>query len=301
MKLLKNFLILVILLAAFSMTGYSFYKYFRGPCAEPLSYSIGGFDTRFGISKEAFEADAAKAASVWEESSGKDLFFYDPNSSFKINLVYDQRQISTIQKGRIESGLDAEEELLKNLDAKFEAAKSEYNSRLAAHNNRIESFEAEKRDYDAKVEYWNSKGGAPKSQYESLSQEAANLKRTALEINSETDSLNAEAKDLNSLLDERNREAVQYNKVAENYNKQYEGGLEFDQAVYTGNAIKVYQFTNEKDLTLALAHELGHALGMNHIDNPLSIMYYLDSENSKSALAPSAEDLAELRRACKIQ
>lgn len=298
MKAIKNIFIYALLLAAFSLTGYSFYKYSLKPCDKPIEYSVGSFDQRFPISQDQFKKDIEKAASIWEGALGRETFSYNPSSSFKINLVYDQRQIETIQKQKIESGLDAEETLLKQLDSRFEAAKASYERELSIHETKVASFEADKKDYDSKVEYWNSKGGAPKSQYEALKQEALDLKREADDLNTETENLNATAKSLNLLLEERNAEAVKYNKIAENYNKQYGGGLEFDQAVYTGRAINVYQFINDSDLTLALAHELGHALGMDHVDNPSSIMYYLDGQNSQNSLKPSPEDLAELHKVC---
>ena len=66
-------------------------------------------------------------------------------------------------------------------------------------------------------------------------------------------------------------------------------------------AILVYQFGNKKDLSLALSHELGHALGLNHVENAKSIMYYVTGNNNDILATPSIEDLAELKRVCKIK
>jgi len=46
------------------------------PCTEPILYSIGVFDTRFGVSKETFRKDIALAEEAWEKSAGKNLFEY---------------------------------------------------------------------------------------------------------------------------------------------------------------------------------------------------------------------------------
>ena len=53
-------------------------------------------------------------------------------------------------------------------------------------------------------------------------------------------------------------------------------------------------------MILALTHELGHALGMDHVENPKSIMYYITGANTETSPAPTAEDLVELNRACKM-
>ena len=59
------------------------------PCNKPISYSIGAFDTRFGISKEDFIKDIDQASSVWEKVEGKPLFVYSDKGTLKIDLVYD--------------------------------------------------------------------------------------------------------------------------------------------------------------------------------------------------------------------
>ena len=109
---------------------------------------------------------------------------------------------------------------------------------------------------------------------------------------------NEKSQIINQALQNRNNAASGYNQFVNSYNQKYGHGLEFNQAEYTGNEINVYQYGNKNDLTLALAHEFGHALSMDHIENSNSIMYYLTKEGTKSNLSPTAEDLAELRRVC---
>jgi predicted Zn-dependent protease len=118
-------------------------------------------------------------------------------------------------------------------------------------------------------------------------------------LNNEASAINTLTGQMKILLDKRNAGAEEYNKIAEEYNKKYNGGLEFNQAEYTGKEINVYQFGNKKDLILAITHELGHALGMGHVDNPKSIMYYITGINAETNPAPTAEDLAELNKVCR--
>lgn len=308
MKTIKNIVISAIAIAAISYAGYSFYLYSQSPCDKPLEYSIGRFDTQFGITEDDFKSYVSEAGTVWEKTLNRKIFIYNPKASFKINLIYDQRQLATIQKQKTEFGLSAVEDVFKKLDVDFSVFKSQYDQKSSNYEQALASFSARKAAYDAEVAVWNSKGGAPKNQYQVLDAERLSLNAEAQQLNAQALSLNDMAKQLNTLLIERNAKAAEYNKIAEDYNKKYNQGLEFNQAEYIsgetrlnagGGQVNVYQFGNKRDLILALSHELGHALGMDHVENPKSIMYYLTGINADTNLAPTTEDLAELNRVCK--
>ncbi len=298
MRAFKNTITLLFLLGSFGYTGYSFYQMSLSPCEEIIKYSIGRFDKQFGVDQKTFLTRVKDAEMVWEQTLGKDLFVYDPEADFKINLIYDERQLATIQKQKTEFGLAEVEGVLKNLDNQFNQMKFAYDARSDAYKSAASAFEARQAGYESKVDYWNAQGGAPKKEYEELRNEARYLSAEVAKLNSETSALNIAAKELNNLLDRRNQAAAEYNKVAKNYNQKYGHGLEFNQAEYTGEEINVYQFSNQKDLEVALAHEFGHALGMDHVENSASIMYYITGGNGEVDLSPSTEDLVELNRVC---
>lgn len=299
MKILKNIIIYGLLLGVIGYSGYTIYDGSLGPCDKPIEYSIGRFDTQFDISKDDFISYIAEAAFVWEKVLNRKEFIYNPNSDFKINLIYDQRQLDTIQKQKTEFGLSTVEDAFKKLDSDFTAFKSGYDQKVSSYKRALALFQNKQAAYNAEVASWNAKGGAPKETYDSLNAERQNLNAEAAALNAEAVSIDAMSKQLSALLDQRNAKALEYNNIAEAYNQKYTNGLEFNQAEYTGKAINVYQFGNKQDLVLALTHELGHALGMNHVENPKSIMYYVAGVNPQSPPIPSAEDLAELNRVYK--
>jgi hypothetical protein len=191
--------------------------------------------------------------------------------------------------------------------------KREYAALVSAHKSATASFEERQKSYESKVGYWNSRDGAPKSEYNTLQKEAGLLNKEVASLNAEVSVINNKSKELNAILEDRNKAASAYNKTVQSYNQKYGHGLGFDQAEYIsgekslfppnrGNngQINIYEFTNKPDLTLALAHELGHALSMGHVENSKSIMYYTSGVNTHTSITPSEEDLAELKRVCKI-
>jgi hypothetical protein len=295
-------------------TAYSFYNFSLSPCDKPIEYSIGRFDTQFGITKQEFKTQIKHAEEVWEKTLGKDIFVYKEGSNFKINLIYDERQLLIMQKQKGESGLQAAEDILNTLDMQFNEMKKEYDALISAHKSAAASLEERQKSYKSKVDYWNERGGAPKNEYDALRKEAVVLNKEASVLNNEVSVINAKSRELNTLLDQRNKAAAAYNQTVQIYNQKYGQGLEFDQAEYVsgrknplifgrgiGEEINVYEFTNNADLALALAHEFGHALGMNHVENSKSIMYYTSGANTRASFSPSAEDLAELKRVCELK
>ena len=301
MKLLKNVLVSLFLVGSFGYLGYFFYQFSINPCDKGLKYSIGVFDNQFNVSKEDFKKYVAESEVVWEKALGRDIFVYEPEADFKINLIYDQRQLETVQKQKTEFGLSAIEDVFKKLDVDFGVFKNKYDERIYSYEKDLNLFENRKDDYENEIAFWNSKGGAPKEKFEALEKERLYLNTEATRLNKESSSINILTSELNKLLKERNIKATEYNKVAESYNQKYNQSLEFNQAEYTGKEINIYQFNNKKDLILALTHEFGHALGMDHVENAKSIMYYITGTDTETSLVLSAEDLAELNRVCKIK
>ena len=125
-----------------------------------------------------------------------------------------------------------------------------------------------------------------------------------------TAEINQHVSTVNSLVDRiKQVEGVLNNQVAtlnlkvKNYNSLGDStGREFNEGEYVRNAsgtkINIYQFKDEGQLIRVLAHELGHAIGLDHIDNPKAIMYYLN-EGVNEKLTP--DDLTALRNRCGVK
>lgn len=268
------------------------------PCEQPLLYTLGPVDERFGISGEQVLQTVKKAESLWEDASGKNLFEYNQNSGLPIQLVYDQRQQKTQAEQALQTRLEnidvesSEEQVTKQL-SQFEQAKREYERKLAVYERNVET-------YNKRVESINKKGGATESQakdladqYDDLQDEFQSLEHVRQKVNSLVGSANQQIANNQNLVEA-------YNKEITTFQEQYGGeGEAFDQGVYTGTDITIYQYDDEQRLILVLAHELGHALGIEHSQDPEGLMYYLMRDQNVNTLTLRDSDLKSLENICQ--
>jgi predicted Zn-dependent protease len=275
-------------------------RYF--PCSSPVTYSIGDFDKRFGIQEEDLKQALETAEGLWEAPSHKNLFAYrEEGGSVTVNLVYDSRQESTIELKKIGSTLDSGKSAYDALKSKFLSLKSAYEKDKTVFNASVSAFETRKYRYEAEVAYLNSIGGANEKQYQELQKEKAAINTAVQALNQKQAALNAQAAQINALVATLNEQAQKLNLNVKKFNEVgASNGEEFEEGVYisspTGNKINVFQFDSEDRLRRVLAHEFGHALGIEHVENPEAIMYRLNSGKDNKL---TEDDIAELNTVCK--
>ena len=224
------FVVLVLLLG-----GSAYYVYTTRPCAQPIQYTVGTFDTQFGISQTEFLADAQKAADLWNAAAGHTVLEYSTNAKVPLNLIYDNRQVQTnIGKtiAQQEDDLTTAKASIASMQATYDAYKQKYLSDKA---NGID--------------------------VNTLNAEAAQL-------NSMADQLQSQVNMLNTQIDQVNSNAIAYNTQA---GTDFEEGEYVEQ--FGMKRIDLYEFKNNTQLIRLMAHEFGHSLGLAHNSNPDSIMY----------------------------
>ena len=270
------------------------------PCSKPLTYSIGSIDPKFGISQEELEQLAGEAASIWNRADGKTLLQYDPASSFKINLTYDNRQEATDAASQLQHNLDNLETTDDYLKSQYDSLSLSYKKKIDKYNEDLDNYKNDLEKYNSEVNDWNSQGGAPSAEYDKLKKEKNNLENEYNNLNKEKADINALVSMTNGIAKKENQVVTNYNNTVSTYKEQYGDMHEFEKGVFDGKEINIYQFKADSDLRLTLTHELGHYIGMDHVENSKSIMYYLIGDQDMKNPTPTVEDSAELDKICKL-
>ncbi|MBI4086802.1 matrixin family metalloprotease [Candidatus Kaiserbacteria bacterium] len=293
----QNIFSAVLLLVLLGGAGY-WYQQKTATCPVPLAYAIGSIDERFDLPETEARAAVEEAETVWEDAVGKDLFIYDPDATVRVNFVFDERQQLTLEEHRLREILDRKEDISSTIREEYERILSEYETLAHTYDTRLAAYERELAAHNAEVAKWNDQGGAPNEVYERLGAEERTLDTESGALRQLADKLDRLVSRMNALGERGNETIEDYNENVAQYNDRFHGEREFTQGDFRAGAITIYQFKDRDELRMVLTHELGHALSLDHVDDPDAIMYYLMSGQSAN-LALTPADLAEFKRVCE--
>src|SRR3989344_9097319 len=274
------------------------------PCGAPIPYRIGEIDERFGMTREEFLSALQSAEKIWEKPSGMDLFTYsNAGSAMPVNFVYDQRQATTEKLKVLDIAVDQSLASYNKLRVAYAALRDEYVERRTDFSLKTADFDAAQTAHAEEVRYWNSRGGAPEAEYHELQTQKAMLEAQLVTLKREEAALNAKAARVNEMVDALNTlaralnlDVTKYNTVGRTVPNEFEEGL-YSESLGE-RQIEIYEFGSREKLIRVLAHEFGHALGLEAVHEEKSIKV---PPNKGGQLKASAGDIAELRRRCGVE
>lgn len=289
--LLNTFLLTLI------FAGSYFWYVAEAICPIPLSYHVGELDDEFGITYEEARAAISEAESLWEDATGLNLFTYADDGDMPINFIYDERQEMTDAEHDFSQELDAERLFNQTNEVRYNSLVSQFETANQKYENQATKYGNALADYNAEVEYWNREGGAPQDIYDQVNQKRIELEQEKAVLDRLRNDLNELVEQINALSDDLNDATDDYNEKVYTYNHTFAEATEFTQGDYQRNRINIYQFDSHETLVLVLAHELGHALGIEHVDGDTSIMFMrMDAQSTD--LGVSYDDLKGFKLVC---
>ena len=272
------------------------------PCREPITYHLGNVDERFNITREEFRTAVNMAAAIWRKPFYRDLFREESDGAIEINLLYDYRQEATDRLKKLNYKIDRSRSSYEELKSRMESLKAEYEQKKSALDSDLNAYNAKVNAFNTEIESWDRRGGAPQSTHTQLMNERDelvtlnnSLHTRQEEIKSLVDTINSIVVVLNEIASNNNLDIVDHKNIGNTLSREFcEGIYEYKNGK---RSITIYQYDNEYRLVRVLAHEFGHALGLNHSKSAEAVMYPLIRSDS---LALAADDIAALKVHCKI-
>ncbi|MEF9994390.1 MAG: matrixin family metalloprotease, partial [Acinetobacter sp.] len=250
-----------------------------------LRYRIAEVDPRFKLSPEQVQSISQQAAQIWKEGTGQDYFVYDPNAQLEIHLIYDQRQSDSEQSRKHLSQLESNQQTW--VDKKKRLDQVEQNLLWSK-----QLLDQKKQQLDQQIQQFNQEQKFAQQNPDQFRQRKETLQQDVQILQQEISQYNQRIAQLNGQIGELNALDQQLDASVQQYKQRFQPHM-FHKGLFNGKQILIYEFESEADLRLTLAHELGHALGLAHNDDPKALMYPImkDQDLLHFQLTPTDREL----------
>ena len=268
----------------------------------PIHWHIGKIDSRFNISAEQVKESIQLAINVWETEAGKRLFVFDKKSGFPVDFVFDSRQVVQRDRLEVKVQLRTAKKDLDNADQSWRAETERFKQAQAQVDMDVEAYKSRLKSYNRRVDDWNASGGAPPEVVAEFESEKRKLARQKKRLEQSQDEAEAIRVSANNYVQSYNEILVRYNQVVQIFNTKFSKSIKqrVGECLSSGSKIlkiSIYAFQDSHELTMILAHEFGHALGMRHVKGSTALMRAVeDEETQNTEIQVTAADRAELRR-----
>jgi hypothetical protein len=281
----------------------------HAPCAVPVHYALGEVEAGFGFDELTVSMALAEAAGLWQSLTDTLLFIEsDHPRAMTVHLRFDARQRAANTRRSLRGGLERDRAVLEADEAELVQWNERIESNRAAHERAGEALAQRARAHEAAVRAWNenpaqrseARRRTLEAEGATLGQALEELERAGRDLNSDIDAYNRRAAELRRRSEDFRLRVSRYNE-ASSAEPVESGRYSYDRE--SGRRIEVFRAESYDDLVWVLAHELGHALGIGHVDEPGAVMHAMlhDDHAAHAAGKPvmlGAADHAALLAVC---
>jgi hypothetical protein len=273
------------------------------PCSGPITYHIAFIDDRFDITTAQLRRFIDGVGKLWSDAAGRDLVFHDRNGDVAIHLIYDDRQQLVEDEREISNRIQMERLRFDRVHRQYSRQSEQHEEALQSYNSFLGEYEEKVSEHNAEVDKWNEQGDVPDEVKKRIRDRAEELTRMQNELISLKNEVNNSGKQLEEVIERLNEISVRKDGIIDEYNQQFAGEYRFNQGEFMNVAgeqrINIYHYKSFNHLRLVLAHELGHALGLGHLDYPGSIMYPVVESHGSADVRLSDQDVAAIQSLCR--
>jgi len=235
-------------------------------CEVPISWRIGKLDPAFNLTRMEAEAIGRHAAALWNDAVGKTLFVYNDVNGFPINFSYDERQQEILRDTLLKSNIASYDLVIDNHFDVMQFQEEDLRQQL-------QKFAQEKAKLAKDIASLERQlaAGVPTQKLENqrrqLVQRQNDLQTEAEWLNEQQEQLQWQQQNINATIRDRNDLLPTSQRPRVNFEM---GLMQIDKMQRT---MTIFAFHSHKDLVLTMAHEFGHALGIDHTEAADSLMY----------------------------
>ena len=274
-------------------------------CDIPIHVRAGDFDSRFPVSEQAFQRALDDAIALWESRTDTPLFTRDASAGLSVSLVYDSRQARANKERTVLGNIEEHDAAIERQERSLSQRRDALDRAWAQFERDRERLKEKSGDMEQLVQQWNN------GQMHRTPQNRRMLERQKEELNARRTQLEQQQAQLEhrteqwrQAVDDHNAAIKALNERAESFNDEVSSDSMITMGEYQREngerRIEIYRANNARELKQVIAHELGHALGIGHVEDTAAVMNAEMSADNAGASGLTSDDLAALTKACQL-
>lgn len=248
------------------------------PCAVPLAWRVVRVDGDFRMGVAEANEALRQAIGEWEQAAGRTLFALDSASGSPVRFIYGERQARSEERRRLQDEM-------REISGELERRRTQLDRRTGWASSSIRQYEQRSRElqervasHNETVRRWNERGGAPQDVMRQVRAAGSMLDVESQDLREEARRLEEERAQIDAELVRYDEDVAEYNRRVTEIDTRLpptrvESGV-YREAIRTergrepsaSREIRVYRFSDREDLVRVLAHELGHSIGLGHVE-----------------------------------